>query len=72
MNVYVESNFVLEYALEQDECEACGEIVRLAANGKLTLVVPAFSLAEPHQAIAAKAKALNRIEIFRQRLTPLR
>jgi hypothetical protein len=29
MNVYVESNFALEYALEQDECDTCVEIVKL-------------------------------------------
>ena len=31
MNVYVESNFVLEYALQQDECDTCVEIVKLAS-----------------------------------------
>lgn len=57
MNVYAESNFVLETALEQDEGESCNEIIRLASAGRLGLVIPAFSLAEPHQAIAGKAKA---------------
>jgi hypothetical protein len=57
MNVYVESNFVLEHALQQEESHRCNEIIRLASVGQITLVVPAFSLAEPHQAITAKAKA---------------
>jgi hypothetical protein len=48
MNVYVESNFVLEHALEQEDCDSCAEIIRLAAAGELTLIIPAFSLAEPH------------------------
>lgn len=61
MNVYAESNFVLETALEQDECESCNEIIRLASAGRLRLVIPAFSLAEPHQAIAGKAKARSRM-----------
>ena len=61
MNVYIETNFVLEYALEQDESDACVEIIKLAAAGKLRLQVLAFSLAEPHQAIAAKAKARARL-----------
>jgi hypothetical protein len=52
MNVYVESNFVLEHALQQDESHSCPEIIRL---------VPAFSLAEPHQAITGKAKARSRL-----------
>ena len=61
MNVYVESNFVLETALEQDECESCDEIIRLASAGRLKLVVPAFSLAEPHWAISSKVKARSRL-----------
>src|SRR6266478_4190634 len=61
MNVYVESNFVLEHALEQEECETCAEIIRLASEGQLRLVIPAFSLAEPHQAISGKAKTRSRL-----------
>lgn len=61
MNVYAESNFVLETALEQGECESCDEIICLASAGRLRLVIPAFSLAEPHQAIAGKAKARSRM-----------
>ena len=61
MTVYVESNFVLEHALEQEECESCADIIRLALDRRVTLAIPAFSLAEPHQAIAAKAKARLRL-----------
>src|SRR3954447_3546037 len=61
MNVYVESNFVLEHALEQEECDACAEIVRLAGARQLNLIIPAFSLAEPHQAIFGKAKTRSRL-----------
>lgn len=61
MTVYVESNFVLEQALQQEQCDACDSILDLAGSGLIALVVPAFSLAEPHQAIALKAKARNRL-----------
>jgi len=61
MNVYVESNFVLEHALEQEECDSCSEIIQLASQRRITLLIPAFSLAEPHQAIAGKAKARSRL-----------
>jgi predicted nucleic acid-binding protein len=61
MNVYVESNFVLEHALEQGECDSCAEIIRLAAEGKVNLVIPAFSLAEPHHVIFNKAKMRSRL-----------
>ena len=51
MNVYVESNFVLEQALEQEQCESCKELIGIASSGSIRLVVPAFSLAEPHIAL---------------------
>jgi hypothetical protein len=56
VTVYVESNFVLECALQQEESASCNDIIALAASGRITLVIPAFSLAEPHQAISGKAK----------------
>jgi predicted nucleic acid-binding protein len=49
MIVYVESNFVLELALQQAECEVCDSILALCRAGKASLVVPAFSLAEPFE-----------------------
>lgn len=61
MTVYIESNFVLEQALQQEQSEACDEILILAASGAVSLVIPAFSLAEPHQALMLKAKARNRL-----------
>lgn len=56
MTVYIESNFVLEQALQQEECESCGEIIQLSSRAQITLVIPAFSLAEPHGAILGKEK----------------
>lgn len=61
MTVYVESNFVLEQALQQEQHEACDGILRLAESGRINLLIPAFSLAEPHQALSAKEKARNRV-----------
>jgi hypothetical protein len=61
MTVYVESNFVLEQALQQEQCDACNAILDLAASGHISLVIPAFSLAEPHQALALKEKARSRL-----------
>jgi predicted nucleic acid-binding protein len=72
MNVYVESNFVLEHALRQEESESCAEIIRLASHGQIRLLIPAFSLAEPHQAISAKAKVRSRLgQDLRQHLVEL-
>lgn len=61
MTVYVESNFVLEQALQQEQCDACNAILDLAASRRISLVVPAFSLAEPHQALALKEKTRSRL-----------
>lgn len=45
---------------------------QVSIGGKLTLLVPAFSLAEPHQAIAGKAKARARLgEDLRRHLDEL-
>ena len=61
MTVYVESNFVIEHALQQEECDSCTEFIEMASTGRIFLVVPAFSLAEPHVAIAGKEKARSRL-----------
>jgi hypothetical protein len=61
MTVYVESNFLLELSLQQEESESCAGIVDLATTGRILLVVPAFSFAEPHIALSAKEKARLRL-----------
>lgn len=39
MIVYVESNFVLEVALQQEQHESCNSIIQMAEEGKLQLVL---------------------------------
>lgn len=56
MKVYVESNFVLELVLEQEESSACDELVGLAEKGKITLVMPALSLFEPFTTLIRRQK----------------
>lgn len=51
MRVYVESNFVLEIVLEQEQHHACEEILALAANRTIELVLPAFALLEPYESM---------------------
>ncbi|HMB94298.1 MAG TPA: hypothetical protein VKP65_25845, partial [Rhodothermales bacterium] len=51
MNVYVETNFVLEWALLQEQHASCEQIVGLAAEGQIRLVLPAYSLVEPHETL---------------------
>lgn len=47
MIVYVESNFLLELALEQEQAAAAEGLLQIAEQGRCTLALPAFSLAEP-------------------------
>ncbi|MEE8435127.1 MAG: PIN domain-containing protein [bacterium] len=56
MNVYVESNFVLELALSQEEAEPALEILELSKKEEINLFIPAFSLAEPFWTINRRGK----------------
>lgn len=56
MNVYVESNFILELAFQRDEEPDCQQLLRLATSGNITLVIPAFSIVEPYETIVRRAK----------------
>ena len=49
MIVYVESNFVLEMALLQEEHQSCASIISLAESNSIDLAIPAFSLTEPYE-----------------------
>lgn len=59
MIVYVETNFVLELALLQEQADSCEQILRLAENGYVRLVLPAFSLAEPFGTMDRRKSARN-------------
>lgn len=61
MNVYVESNFVLELALMQEEHEDCEGILSLCASAKVQLVLPAFSIAEPYETLVRRDKSRNQL-----------
>ena len=56
MIVYVESNFVLETALVQDQHGACEEILRLAKRGSIELAVPAYAVVEPNATLFRRHK----------------
>src|SRR5258708_31287670 len=56
MNIYAESNFVLELALMQEEQDSCEGILQLCESGDSQLVLPAFSLAEPYDTLTRRDK----------------
>lgn len=61
MIIYVESNFVLELAFLQEQFESCEKILSICEKELGTLIVPAFSLAEP-------LEKLHRQKNFRQEI----
>jgi predicted nucleic acid-binding protein len=46
MNVYVETNFILELAWMQEQYESCENILTLCEAGKAKLILPAYSIGE--------------------------
>jgi hypothetical protein len=68
MNVYVESNFVLEQALEQEQGESCQRLLTLSTASSIHMVIPAFSLAEPYITVMHKGNERSKLgrELQRQ------
>lgn len=62
MNVYVESNFVLELALLQEQHVACEAIVQLCEAGDLRLVLPAYSFMEPFETLRRRQLDRGRVK----------
>lgn len=56
MDVYVETNFVLELALVQEQQQSCQQLLNLAEVGTINLVLPAFSLTEPYETLIRREK----------------
>lgn len=62
MNIYVETNFVLELTFEQEQCSSCEQILQLCETGKTKLIVPAYSLAEPHEKLGRQARSRRELQ----------
>jgi predicted nucleic acid-binding protein len=62
VNVYVESNFVLELALLQEQQASCEEILRLSEAGNIYLVIPAYSIAEPYETLVRRHRQRKRMK----------
>jgi predicted nucleic acid-binding protein len=55
VDVYVESNFVLELVYEQEEVAAARGLLSLGEDGAIALALPAFAVAEPLSTIRNRA-----------------
>lgn len=62
MNVYVESNFVLELALLQEQSRSCEELSSLCRRRDISLAIPAYSLAEPYETLVRRRKQRQQIK----------
>ena len=69
MNVYAETNFLLEVAYLQERCDSCNAILDLARHGSVSLIIPAFSIAEARNTWDSKLSERN--VLLRDQLQPL-
>jgi predicted nucleic acid-binding protein len=62
MNIYVETNFVLELALMQEQYKSCGNIISDCQEGKINLVIPAYCLVEPYETLIRRTKTRQKLK----------
>lgn len=67
MIVYIESNFVLEIALEQEQSQAADSILSFAERGEIKLLYPSFILSEPFEALMRERRERNALHASRVR-----
>ncbi len=61
MNIYVETNFVLELALVQEQHPSCEGILALCQAGSARLALPAFCIAEAYETVIRRANKRTQI-----------
>jgi predicted nucleic acid-binding protein len=73
MDIYAESNFVLELALLQEQHESCEKILALSTSGNSRLIIPAYCLMEPYETVArygrTRADLSNKLAIEAKQLS---
>lgn len=62
MIAYVESNFILELALEQEESVPAEELLALGESRAIELSIPSFCLSEPFSATTRKGNVRNALQ----------
>jgi predicted nucleic acid-binding protein len=61
MTVYVESNFVLEIALGQEQSNAAESILRRAERHEIALALPSVCVSEPFSTVTQRSRDLERL-----------
>lgn len=54
MKVYVETNFLIELTLAQEERQSCEKILSICKNGSAKLLLPAYSFPEAYNRLARR------------------
>ncbi|MFB2918303.1 MULTISPECIES: PIN domain-containing protein [Aerosakkonema] len=62
MNIYVETNFVLELVFQQEQFQSCEHILQICEAGRAKLVIPAYSFAEPHEKLSRQANERKKLQ----------
>jgi predicted nucleic acid-binding protein len=70
VNIYVETNFVLELVFAQEQHASCEQILALCESGQSRIIIPAYCLTEPHEKLTRQAG--SRRELQRNLETELR
>jgi predicted nucleic acid-binding protein len=61
LTLYVESNFVLEIALGQEQAAAAEKLLDAAETGEIEIAIPGFSLSEPFSRVTRTNRERSRI-----------
>lgn len=62
MNIYVETNFVQELVFLQEQSESCEKILSICEKKDATILIPAFSLAEPLEKLHRQKSSRQEIQ----------
>lgn len=62
MNIYVETNFILELTFEQEQSASCEQILQLCEAEQTKLFIPAYNLAEPHEKLSRQSKSRRELQ----------
>jgi len=61
MNVYIETNFILEHYYLQEQHEWCERILMLGEVKRVRLIMPSFSIGEAYSALTGRNKRRTRL-----------
>ncbi|MBA3924443.1 MAG: DUF4935 domain-containing protein [Nostocaceae cyanobacterium] len=62
MNIYVETNFVLELVFQQEQFASCEQILLLCEAGYAILIIAAYSIAEPNEKLTRQARSRRELQ----------